>query len=73
MREKVAKEAGVPLESMSLITGETEDICKEQAKTILSMVSPVSYPAIPDGGEVRNAGNMSAREQFKAWANQTLN
>ena len=73
MREKVAQEAGVPLASMSLITGETEEACKEQAKTIMSMLEPGTYPQVPDGGEVRNVGKASAREQFGAWANQVMN
>ena len=72
MREKVAKEAGIPLKSMSLITGETEDICKEQAKTIMSMLNPGAYPQVPDGGEIHNVGKASARELFGAWANTQL-
>ena len=73
MRERVAKEAGVPLNSISLITGETEEVCKEQAKTIISMLTPGSYPQVPDGGEVRNVGNASAKELFAQFAAQSLN
>lgn len=72
MREKVAQEAGVPLNSMSLITGETEDICKEQAKTIMSMLNPGAYPQVPDKGEVHNVGKASTRDLFGAWANTQL-
>ena len=72
LRERVAKEAGVPVSSMSLITGETEEVCKEQAKTIMAMLEPGSYPQVPDGGEVHNVGKGSAREQFNQWASQVL-
>lgn len=73
LRAAVAKEAGVPLESMSLLTGETEEVLKEQAKTIMSMLNPSTYPQVPDGGEVHNVGKASARELFGAWANTQLN
>lgn len=69
MREKVAKEAGIPLASMSLITGETEDACMEQAKTILSMMAPGTYPTVPDGGEIHNTSKTTARDAFSQWAN----
>ena len=72
MRESVAKEAGVPAASMSLITGDTEEICQEQAKTIISMLVPDSYPRVPDKGEVHNVGNGSARDLFGQWA-QSVN
>lgn len=72
MRERVAKEAGVPAASMSLITGETEEACKEQAKTIISMLVPGTYPTVPDRGEVNNVGKASAREQFGQWASQIM-
>lgn len=73
LRERVAKEAGVPASSMSLITGETEEVCKEQAKTIMSMLEPGTYPHIPDGGEVHNVGNnASTKELFGQWASQVL-
>ena len=74
MREKVAKEAGIPVASMSLITAETEEACKEQAETILSMITPGTYPQIPDGGEITKGNNRaSVRDQFSAWASQQLN
>lgn len=59
IREKVAKEAGIPMASMSLLTGETEEACLEQAKTILAIAQPnTSYPQLKDGGEV-NAPTMT--------------
>lgn len=72
LRERVAKEAGVPVASMSLITGETEEVCKEQAKTIMAMLEPGTYPQVPDGGEVHTVGKASAQEQFGQWASQVL-
>lgn len=72
LRETVAKEAGVPLESMSLLTGETEEVLKDQAKTIMSMLNPSTYPQVPDGGEVHNVGKAEARDLFGAWANSQL-
>lgn len=73
LREAVAKEAGIPLESMSLLTGETEEVLKDQAKTIMSMLNPSTYPQVPDGGEVHNVGKPAARDLFGAWANTQLN
>ena len=70
MREKVAKDAGIPINSMSLITGETEEACKEQADIIKAMMVPGHYPSVPDGGEVTNLNNGSARDVFKDWAQQ---
>ncbi len=72
LREKVAKEAGIPAASMSLLTGETEEVLKEQAKTILSFAVPGTYPQIPDGGEVRNLNKATAKDQFKNWASQVF-
>lgn len=73
LRESVAKEAGIPLESMSLLTGETEEVLKDQAKTIMSMLNPSTYPQVPDSGEVHNVGTPSVRDLFGAWANTQLN
>ena len=53
IREKVARETGIPTSSLSLLTGETEETCMEQAKTILSMIKPNGYPQVPDGAEVK--------------------
>lgn len=48
LRQKVAKETGVP---ESLLSGETEEICTEQAKAILAFAKPAGYPNVQDGGE----------------------
>jgi len=72
LREKVAKDAGVPA---SLLTGETEDACKSQAEAIKSFAASTrspSYPGLPDGGEVRTPGSTSARDKFAEWAKDSL-
>lgn len=68
IRQKVATETGIPASAISLLTGETEEACQEQAKTILSMVSPANYPSVPDRGEITNTTKGSARDAFKEWA-----
>lgn len=69
IREKVASATGVP---MSLLTGETEIACNEQAAAILSFKSAGGYPAIKDGGEVQNTIKGSTRQQFAQWAENAL-
>ena len=53
MRASVAKETGVPVE---LITADTEDAARAQAKGILDFAQPGSYPAVKDGGEPQDVG-----------------
>lgn len=64
MRINIAKEKKIPAE---LLTGETEEACKQQAEAILAFARPSGYPAVPDGGEARPAST-SARDSFAAWA-----
>ena len=66
MREKVAKETGVPV---NLITGSTEDECMEQANAIKEFAVPNGYPTIKDGGEPQTMTKRSVRDDFAAWAN----
>lgn len=66
MREKVAHDTGVPA---SLLTAESEDACKEQAKQILEFSRPSGYPQVRDGGEVRTSGKKSTRDSFAEWFN----
>ena len=68
VREKVAKENKIPVE---LLTGETEEVCAQQASSILEFAKP-SYPKIKDGGEVNSASKSTTREQFAAWAQENL-
>lgn len=69
IKEKVAKETGVP---SSLLTGETEDACNEQAKAILAFANPTGYPNLTDGGEISNAPKGTTKQQFAEWANSAL-
>ena len=66
MREKVAHDTGVPV---NLLTAESEDACKEQAKQILEFSRPSGYPQVKDGGEVRTTGKKSTRDSFAEWFN----
>lgn len=67
IREKVAKETGV---TANLLTGDTEDACKEQAKAILEFAgSQKGYPVVKDGGEAGGNINNSTRQQFAEWFN----
>lgn len=70
IRNKVAKDSGVPAE---LLTGSTEEACKEQANAILSFAKPKDYPNLKDGGEVNNVGKPSTRQQFAEWTKEAFN
>lgn len=72
IREKVAKDTGVPA---SLLHGETEEDCMEQAYGILAYKNEQNankYPQVKDGGEVQNISNGSPESQFAEWFNQAL-
>lgn len=69
IRDKVAQETGVPA---SLLSGETEEACTEQAKAILSFAQPQKYPSVKDGGEVRPTGSGSTSEQFANWFSENF-
>ena len=64
MREGVARECKVPAH---LLTGETEEACKQQAASILEFAKNSGYPALHDGGEPGSSGGMSTRDQFAEW------
>lgn len=70
IREKVAKETGIPA---SLLTADTEEDCQEQAKAIKEFAMPDSYPNVRDGGEPLNMKTRSARDEFAAFAQQMMN
>lgn len=63
LRERVATAAGVPA---SLLTGEDEETCKAQAKSILEFAKP-AYPKVKDGGEPINTKGKSNRDMFADW------
>ena len=65
MRESVATETGVPV---SLLTGSTEDECKDQAKAIAAFAKGGAYPSVPDSGEVDpNKAKQTTKQQFAEW------
>ena len=70
MREKVALETGLPV---NLLSGDTEEACKEQAKNIIEFAKPNGYPQVKDGGEILNRQKMTTKQQFAQWAEQALN
>lgn len=71
IRDKVAQATGVPA---SLLTGETEEACTEQAAGILSFkTSGNGYPAVKDGGEITTTIKGTTRQQFAEWADEALN
>ena len=70
MREKVAKEIGVP---SNLLTAESEDDCRSQAEAIKAYAQPSGYPKVRDGGEVNVVSKTTTRQQFADWANAAFN
>lgn len=70
-REKVSAETGVPAR---LLTGETEEACKEQAEAILNWKGPrQNYPSAHDAGEVNGFSGGKTRDQFADWFNSEIN
>ena len=71
IRAAVAKETGVPIE---LLTADSEDACKAQAKGIQDYARNGNYPEIKDGGEPtqpRPAGVDGAWQSLISQINQT--
>ena len=66
VREKVAKEKGVPV---NLLTADTEEACKTQADAILEFAQPSGYPTVKDGGETKATGKKSTADLFADWFN----
>lgn len=58
VREKVAKETGVPA---SMLYGEDEETCKEQAKAILEFKKPNSYPGVKKD-KPKTAGSVAGKQ-----------
>lgn len=72
LRDNVAKETGVPA---GLLTGETEDACKQQAETLKQWRdSKPRYPDTGDGGSPMggNAAGASTRDLFAEWFDSAL-
>lgn len=70
IRAKVAREQDIP---ESLLTGETEEACIEQAKAINAYANPNAYPVLNDGGEVQNVIKGGTKQQFADWMNKAFN
>lgn len=70
IRDRVAQATGVPA---SLLTGDTEEDCTEQANGILSFKTSTGYPTIKDGGEIQISNKVDARTAFNDWASQVNN
>lgn len=68
IRDKVAKETGVPY---SLLTAETEEDCRTQAKAVLDYKAS-TYPTVRDGGEVQSTSKHTTRDQFAEYLNQFM-
>lgn len=69
LRIKIAEETGVPA---NLLTGSTEEECRDQAKAITAYANPKGYPNVRDGGEVTKTGKPSTRQQFADWFNSQM-
>lgn len=70
VRKKVADDLKVPAD---LLTGETEDACRAQAKAIMSFATSQGYPTVKDGGESNPTQKKSTRDSFKEWADSNFN
>ncbi len=70
IREAVATQYGVPA---SVLSGESEETCTEQAKAILEFKLSTPYPNVKDGGEIQNTIKGTTRQQFAEWASAALN
>lgn len=64
IREKVAKETGVPAE---LLNSDTEEGCKEIANAIKQYAKASGYPNVHDGGEPGGVPKTSTAQQFAEW------
>lgn len=72
IREKVAKDTGVPA---TLLHGTSEEECIEQANAILAYKNEPKpgYPSVKDGGEVQNMTQKKTNaELFSDWFNASL-
>lgn len=70
IRNKVANETGVPV---ILLTADTEEECREQARAIQEYSTPKGYPNVRDAGEVHKVGGTTPKQSFNEWIEQTLN
>lgn len=70
MRNEVSKQTGVPAE---LLTGTTEEECREQANGIIQFRDQKpGYPAVKDAGDPIITKKGTPKDSFEAWANEAL-
>ncbi len=69
IREKVAKEKGIPA---NLLNADTEEACTAQADAILEFKGTGSYPSVQDGGEAHGDQKSSTAQQFADWIGNQL-
>ena len=70
MRDEVSKQTGVPAE---LLTGTTEEECREQANGIIRFRDQKpGYPAVKDAGDPIITKKGTPKDSFEAWANEAL-
>ena len=53
MREKAAKDVGLPADMVEFLTGADESACVAQAKKLVERVTSSGFPKVKDGGETR--------------------
>lgn len=53
MREKVAKDTGLPVDMIEFLTGADEEACMVQAKKLVERVKASGFPMVKDSGESR--------------------
>lgn len=76
LREKVANEAGIPRESLCLLTAEDEESLVKQANALNEFGEKKvkgSYPQVKDAGEVSNTVKTTNAEKFGEWFNVVSN
>lgn len=56
IRDKVARETGLPVDMMEFITGSDEETCMAQAKKLAERVKASGFPSVKDSGESRTPG-----------------
>lgn len=69
IRDKVAAETGVPA---SMLYGDDEETCKEQAQKIMEFARKKTFPQVPDKGEVTHVPSEKTRDKFAEWFDKQM-
>lgn len=67
IRRSVSKDTGVP---ENLLTAETEEDCKAQAKAILDFAKPKSYPGVPNNKMIKHDATSNTDMSMREFAQQ---